>query len=78
MEALPNFGAEYGNRFRSIYPRIARDHDAVFLPFLLDRVAGNPRYNQADGIHPNREGARMVADNVWQVLGPLLDSLSGS
>jgi len=77
MEALPNLGAEYGNRFRSIFPAMARKHDGVFLPFLLDGVAGNARFNQADGIHPNAEGSRRVADNVWELLGPVLDSLAG-
>jgi acyl-CoA thioesterase-1 len=76
MEALPNLGVEYGNRFRSIFPAVAREHDAVFLPFLLDGVAGNPRFNQADGIHPNPEGSRRVAENVWTVLAPVLDSLA--
>lgn len=74
MEAPPNLGAEYTNRFRAVYPRLAREHAAVYLPFLLDGVAGNARFNQADGIHPNEEGSVLVADNVWQVLEPILDS----
>lgn len=77
MEAPPNLGASYTNRFRSIYPKLARDHGAVFLPFLLDGVAGNARFNQADGIHPNEEGSMRVADNVWKVLQPILDSIAG-
>lgn len=77
MEAPPNLGASYTNRFRSIYPKLARDHGAVFLPFLLDGVAGNARFNQADGIHPNEEGSMRVADNVWKVLRPILDSIAG-
>jgi acyl-CoA thioesterase-1 len=77
MEALPNLGAAYTNRFRSIFPRVARAHGAVYLPFLLDGVAGNARFNQADGIHPNPEGAGRVAENVWRVLEPVLDSLAG-
>jgi acyl-CoA thioesterase-1 len=77
MEAPPNLGATYTNRFRSIYPKLARDHRAVFLPFLLDGVAGNARFNQADGIHPNEEGSMLVADNVWKVLQPILDSIAG-
>lgn len=77
MEAPPNLGAAYTNRFRSIYPRLARDHGTVFLPFLLDGVAGNARFNQADGIHPNEEGSMRVAENVWKVLQPILDSIAG-
>lgn len=76
MEALPNLGAAYTNRFRSIFPRVARAQGAIYLPFLLDGVAGNARFNQADGIHPNPEGAERVADNVWRVLEPVLDSIS--
>lgn len=73
MEALPNMGAEYTNRFRSIFPRLARAHGAEYLPFLLDGVAGNARFNQSDGIHPNAEGSLRVAENVWQVLAPILE-----
>lgn len=75
MEAMPNLGAKYINRFRTLFPRVARDHGAYYLPFLLDGVAGNARFNQPDGIHPNAEGSRRVAENVWRVLGPVLDSL---
>ncbi len=77
MEALPNLGARYTNAFRSLYPRLARAHDAVFLPFLLDGVAGIARFNQADGIHPNAAGSERIAENVWRVLGPVLDSVAG-
>lgn len=76
MEALPNLGAAYTNRFRELYPRLARRHGAIYLPFLLDGVAGIARFNQADGIHPNPEGSIRVADNVWRVLRPVLDSLA--
>lgn len=78
MEALPNMGARYVNRFRQVYPRAATAHHAYYLPFLLDGVAGNPRFNQADGIHPNAEGSTRVAANVWRVLAPVLDSVAGS
>lgn len=76
MEALPNLGAAYTNRFRGIFPKVARANGALYLPFLLDGVAGNARFNQADGIHPNTEGAERVAENVWRVLEPVLDSIA--
>lgn len=75
MEALPNMGAAYTNRFRSIYPRVARAQGVHYLPFLLDGVAGNARFNQSDGIHPNAKGSLRVAENVWRVLEPVLDSM---
>jgi acyl-CoA thioesterase-1 len=72
MEALPNYGEEYRRRFRAIYAALASSNGATLVPFLLDGVAGDPRLNQADGIHPTAEGDRRVAENVWKVLRPLL------
>ncbi len=48
----------------------------VFLPFLLENVAGNPALNQGDGIHPNARGAEMIAEGMWKVLRPVLDQVS--
>jgi acyl-CoA thioesterase-1 len=78
MEAPPNYGAEYAAAFRQAYRDIALRHKVQFIPFLLDKVAGIPTLNQADGIHPNAQGAAIVADNVWAVLKPLLDQISTS
>lgn len=72
MEAPPNNGPEYAARFRAVYTDLARKYDIPLVPFLLDGVAGDPAFNQADGIHPNVEGARRVADTVWLVLEPVL------
>jgi acyl-CoA thioesterase-1 len=78
MEAPPNFGPEYTRAFRGAYTTLAREHDARFVPFVLAGVAGVPDLNQADGIHPNAEGARRVADLVWTALLPLLTSTATS
>lgn len=72
MEAPPNFGPQYTRAFREAFRELADEHDVAFLPFFLDGVAGNASLNQADGIHPNEEGTRRVADLVWNVLQPLL------
>ena len=72
MEAPPNLGVTYTRRFRESYGLVAREEDAVLLPFLLDGVAGIARYNQRDGVHPNVEGARLVAANVWRGLEPMV------
>jgi acyl-CoA thioesterase I len=72
MEAPPNFGADYTARFRSVYPTLAKRYQVRLIPFLLDGVAGDPALNQADGIHPNPRGARIVADLVWRALEPAL------
>src|SRR5215217_3078221 len=74
MEAPPNLGQEYTSEFRGMFPELAREHGATLLPFLLEGVAGEQRLNQSDGIHPNNEGEKIVAENVWRVLRPLLQS----
>ena len=74
MEAPPNFGPEYTVSFRQVYRDLATQYDVKLLPFLLDKVAGVPSLNQADGIHPNAEGAHIVADTVWNVLKPMVDA----
>jgi acyl-CoA thioesterase-1 len=72
MEAPPNFGESYTVSFHEVYPRVAEKYHVTFVPFLLQDVAGIDTLNQRDGIHPTAEGARMVADNLWPALRPLL------
>lgn len=72
MEAPPNYGPDYAARFRNVYTDLASSYDVPLIPFLLDGVAGERALNQADGIHPNADGARRVADIVWQALEPVL------
>jgi acyl-CoA thioesterase-1 len=72
MEAPPNFGPQYTREFRQVYRDLADQHDVAFVPFFLDGIAGNAALNQADGIHPNEEGTRRVADLVWRSLQPLI------
>jgi acyl-CoA thioesterase I len=70
MEAPPNYGVAYTRSFRAIYSEVATKEKVSLLPFLLDGVAGIPRLNQPDGVHPNLTGERIVADNVWKALKP--------
>lgn len=72
MQVPPNLGPDYATRFRSLFPELARKNDAYLIPFLLEGVAGRPDLNLPDGIHPTAEGHRILADNVWEVLKPLL------
>src|ERR671922_2144146 len=78
MEAPPNMGQAYTARFRRTFTELARKHGALLVPFLLDGVAAQPSYNIEDGIHPNVHGHRVVAENVWRVLGPLLRERASS
>lgn len=69
-----NYGKDYRTAFARIFSRLAKEYQVPLLPFLLEGVAMNPTLNQPDGIHPNAEGARVVADRVWATLEPLLQS----
>ena len=72
MEAPPNWGDDYTKAFHEVYPELAKQYRVALVPFLLEGVAAIERLNQRDGIHPTAEGDRIVADNVWKVLEPVL------
>ena len=72
MEALPNLGRAYTQGFHDVFPELARRNNVTLLPFLLEGVAGVRSLNQSDGIHPNDTGERIVTENVWKGLRPLL------
>ncbi len=72
MQMPPNLGPQYTREFRELFPRLAESNKAELVPFLLEGVGGRPELNLADGIHPNPEGHKIVAENVWKVLEPML------
>jgi acyl-CoA thioesterase-1 len=72
MRLPPNYGGEYTKDFEAIFPEVARRTKVALMPFLLDGVAGVPRLNQADGIHPTAAGQQIIADRLWPYLKPLL------
>ncbi|MFO7721578.1 MAG: arylesterase [Gillisia sp.] len=74
MQIPPNMGQEYTSDFRNIFPELAEKNDAHLISFLLEDVAGNPELNQGDGIHPTAEGQKILAKNVWEVLGPVISN----
>ncbi|AOY59338.1 arylesterase [Desulfococcus multivorans] len=65
MRMVLNLGLGFTDAFREIYPSVAAEADVILIPFFLEGVAGDPRLNQADGIHPNPDGYRIVADTVY-------------
>jgi acyl-CoA thioesterase I len=75
MEAPPNMGADYAKGFRQVFPAVAKATGATLTPFLLDGVAGIASLNQADGIHPTREGAAKAARTVWPTFRAVLDRI---
>ena len=72
MQLPPNMGPDYTTEFRKIFPELATENDLSLIPFLLKDVGGIPELNQADGIHPTAEGHQLLANNVWAVLGEVL------
>ncbi|MBL4675580.1 MAG: arylesterase [Mucilaginibacter sp.] len=68
MQVPPSMGATYSGDFKDMYKQLADQNKIDLVPFLLDKVAGIAKLNQADGIHPTAEGAKIVAGNVWSVL----------
>lgn len=73
MYAPTNSGIEYQREVQEAFQTLSGEHQVTLIPFFLDRVAGIESLNQADGIHPNAEGTKIVADTVYQALRPLLD-----
>lgn len=72
MIAPPTMGQEYQREFTMLFPDLATEHKVAFLPFLLENVALDKDLNQPDGIHPNPAGTRIMTDNVYKSLRPLL------
>ena len=72
MLAAPNLGRAYVDRFNGVFPTLARENAVPFIPFLLEGVAAQPELNLADGIHPNEQGHRRLAETVWKTLEPVL------
>ena len=72
MQMPDNMGQEYTEAFEAIFPAVAEAQEALLIPFLLEGVGGKAELNQEDRIHPTAAGHRIVAQNAWEVLEPLL------
>ena len=75
MQIPPNLGPEYARDFQNVYPMLAAGEQARLIPFLLEGVGGVDSLMQADGIHPNEAGHRIVAGHVWDALQPVMEQL---
>ncbi|SKB32387.1 arylesterase [Malaciobacter marinus] len=64
----PNYGPEYSKRFKKMYEEIKNKYKLKSMPFLLDGVAGEKELNQSDGIHPNAQGHKYIAKEVYKFL----------
>ncbi|HKW02463.1 MAG TPA: arylesterase [Vicinamibacterales bacterium] len=72
METFSTYGPGYAADFHDIFPGLAAQFSQPLVPFVLAGVAGNPNLTLGDLIHPNVEGAKVVADNIWPYLEPML------
>ena len=72
MQMPPNLGPDFTAAFRALYPRLARELNLTLWPFMLEGVAGRPELHLPDEIHPNAEGQRLLAEQAWLILQPLL------
>lgn len=72
MQMPPAMGLEFTRDFGAMFPAVAEKNGATLIPFLLDGVGAQPKFNQADRIHPNAAGHALIADSVWKVIRPLL------
>ena len=72
MQIPPNLGAEYASSFQRVFADVAQANQATMIPFLLEGVGGLRELNQADLIHPNAAGHRLIAESVWKILEPIL------
>jgi acyl-CoA thioesterase-1 len=73
----PNYGPDYVKPFTAIFPELAKKYKVPFLPFLLIHEYDKPNLMQPDGIHPNEEGNKLVAQDVFQLIRPLLHKRAG-
>lgn len=76
MSIYDNLGDDYVAAFSDIYPRVAKDMNVTLIPFFLEGVGGDAELNQADAIHPTKEGYTIIVnDNILPILEPKLDEL---
>ncbi len=72
MAAQRNLGADYVKHFDSIYPRLAKEYHVILYPFFLEGVALNPKLNQADGMHPNPAGVKVIVARMMPYVEKML------
>jgi acyl-CoA thioesterase I len=78
MRLPPNYGPAYTEKFVAVYEQTARKLDVPLSGFMLAGVAGDPRYTQDDGLHPNAAGQPLILENLWASIEALLSVASGA
>jgi len=72
MRIPPNYGKRFNDLFEAVFPVLAKQHGAAYVPFLMEGVGGNAQLMQPDGLHPNAEAQPVLMRLVWEKLAPLL------
>jgi len=72
MQLPPNYGMTYTRKFRDIYSQLAERYQTGLIPFLLAGFGENKEFFQPDGIHPTVIAQKIIVENVWHVLQPML------
>jgi acyl-CoA thioesterase-1 len=75
MQMLPNLGPDFTQAFSRIYPEIAQKHAIPLIPFFLEGIAGDPKYNQSDGLHPTAEGYRRITEHIYPYVLSAIENL---
>jgi len=78
MQMPENMGKHYAEKFKQVFPDLAKANQCALIPFLLEGIGADPRYNLPDLIHPNPEGHKIVATTIWKTLEPTLRSIGKS
>lgn len=71
MKWLDHPPDDYVSGFEQMYADLAAKNHVALVPFLLERVIGDPALNLPDGFHPNPAGHKVLAENVWRILEPV-------
>ncbi len=74
MRLPPNYGSTYTKQFYDNYQQLSEQHAIPLVPFLLDKIATQPKLMFEDHIHPTSEAQPIIVENVWPFLSPLLQS----
>ena len=73
MKLPPNYGQDYTASFEAMYRMLAKEYELALIPFFLEGVGGSSSLNQADGIHPTKEGYEIIVEQVVKTLRPVLN-----
>ncbi len=76
MRAAPNLGGDYGREFSTVYPALAKTYGVQLYPFFLDGVAGDPKLNQPDGLHPTAEGVEVIVQKILPSVEALMKQVN--